>query len=149
VLAEVHVEDLPMPRARGRALVALCRALAAGDIPLDRSADRAEVRSRLLAVPGIGPWTADYVALRALGDPDVFLASDLGVRAALRSLGRLPDAGGPAGGAEAATLADRWRPWRSYAQMHLWHSLDPDPDIDPHPVPDRSGAAPRPAGGRH
>jgi AraC family transcriptional regulator of adaptative response / DNA-3-methyladenine glycosylase II len=116
VLAEVDVEDLPMPRARGRALVALCRALASGDIPLDRSADRAEVRSRLLAVPGIGPWTADYVAMRALGDPDVFLPTDVGVRRALQGLGDDPGAG------EAASRA--WRPWRSYGLMHLWSTLD-------------------------
>src|SRR4051794_22678376 len=116
VLAEVDVEDLPMPRARGRALIALCRALAAGDIPLDRSADRAEVRSRLLALPGIGPWTADYVAMRALGDPDVFLTTDVGVRRALRALGDDPDAGD--------TTSRAWRPWRSYGLMHLWSPLD-------------------------
>jgi AraC family transcriptional regulator of adaptative response / DNA-3-methyladenine glycosylase II len=145
VLAGLSPEDLPMPRARGRALVGLCAAIAAAGVPLDRGADRRDVRAALLALPGVGPWTADYVALRALGDPDVFMASDLGVRAALRSLGHLPAPRGGAGAAAAAALAERWRPWRSYAQMLLWHSLDPDPD----PVPDGSGVAPRPAGGRH
>ena len=111
-LAGVDPETLPMPRARGRALVALCAALAAGDIPLDRSADRADVRRALLAVPGIGPWTAGYVALRALGDPDVFLPTDVGVRNGLRALGEDP--------ARAETLGEAWRPWRSYALMHLW-----------------------------
>ena len=72
-----------MPRSRGRALVALAAALAAGDVALDRSADRDDVPGPLLALPGIGPWTADYVAMRALGDPDVFLPTDLGVRNAL------------------------------------------------------------------
>ena len=79
-LAGLDPETLPMPRSRGRALVALCAAIAAGDIPLDRSLPRSEVRRRLLEVPGVGPWTADYIRLRALGDPDVFLPTDVGVR---------------------------------------------------------------------
>ena len=120
VLGAVDPKELPMPRARARALVGMCAALAAGDIPLDRSADRAEVRARMLALPGIGPWTADYVAMRALGDPDVFLATDVGVRRALAGLGEDP--------ATAARLSQRWRPWRSYGLMHLWSTLRlPDP----------------------
>ena len=114
-LAGLDPECLPMPRARGRALVVLCRALAAGKIRLDRGADRDAVRESLLGIPGIGPWTADYVALRALGHPDVFLPTDIGVRDALRGLGRDP--------AEATRLAAGWSPWRSYAQLHLWHTL--------------------------
>jgi AraC family transcriptional regulator of adaptative response / DNA-3-methyladenine glycosylase II len=117
VLAELDPETLPMPRARGRALVGLCRALADDDVRLDRGADRDDVRIGLLAIPGVGPWTADYVALRALGHPDVFLPTDIGVRDALRLLGRDP--------ADAAGLADGWRPWRSYAQLHLWQTLTP------------------------
>jgi AraC family transcriptional regulator, regulatory protein of adaptative response / DNA-3-methyladenine glycosylase II len=115
VLADVDPAQLPMPRARGRALNALCTALAGGDVALDRSADRADVRRLLLALPGIGPWTADYIAMRALGDPDVFLPTDVGVRHALTRLGQDPKA--------ADALAHRWRPWRSYALMHLWASL--------------------------
>ncbi len=112
-LAAVDPADLPMPRSRGRALVALCRALAEDALALDRSLERDEVRRRLVALPGIGPWTADYVAMRALGDPDVFLPTDLGAR---RALGALGD----------TTPADpsQWSPWRSYALMHLWTSLD-------------------------
>ena len=64
--------------------------------------------------PGIGPWTADYIALRALGHPDVFLPTDIGIRDALTGLGQDP--------ARAADLAERWRPWRSYAQLHLWQT---------------------------
>ena len=105
-----------MPRARGRALVRLCRALADGEVVLDRGADRAEVRAGLLALPGIGPWTADYISMRALGDPDVFLPTDIGVRRALAGLGHSPD--------DATELSKRWRPWRSYALMHLWSTLD-------------------------
>jgi AraC family transcriptional regulator of adaptative response / DNA-3-methyladenine glycosylase II len=117
-LAALDPEQLPMPRARGRALTGLCAALAAGDIALDRGADRDDVRRRLLSLPGIGPWTADYVALRALGHPDVFLPTDLGIRDALLAAGRDP--------ATAAEQAEEWRPWRSYAQLHLWHSLTPE-----------------------
>ena len=116
VLAGLDPESLPMPRARGRALTGLTAALAAGDVVLDRGADRDAVRQALLALPGIGPWTAGYVALRALGDPDVFLPTDLGIRDALLRLGQDPRG--------AAELAEGWRPWRSYAQLHLWHSLD-------------------------
>jgi AraC family transcriptional regulator of adaptative response / DNA-3-methyladenine glycosylase II len=116
-LASLDPEDLPMPRSRGRALVALCRALAEGDVVLDRGAGRDETRQALLAIPGIGPWTADYIALRALGDPDVFLPADIGTRDALVGLGRDPST--------AVGLAEAWRPWRSYAQVHLWRTLSP------------------------
>ena len=88
---------------------------------LDRGADRVDVRARLLALPGIGPWTADYVAMRALGDPDVFLPTDVGVRRALAGLGLPGDA------ASAQELSRRWRPWRSYGLMHLWSTLDLPP----------------------
>jgi AraC family transcriptional regulator, regulatory protein of adaptative response / DNA-3-methyladenine glycosylase II len=116
-LAALAPEDLPMPRARGRALIALCTALASGELALDRGPDRDDVRRRLLAIPGIGPWTADYIALRALGHPDVFLPTDVGIRDALAGLGHDPSA--------AAQLAEAWAPWRSYAQLHLWQTLTP------------------------
>ena len=81
---------------------------------LDPGVDRDEAKRQLLDVPGIGPWTASYVALRALGDPDVFPAEDLGL---LRSAARL---GLPTTPRELAAHAERWRPWRSYATHHLW-----------------------------
>ena len=80
----------------------------------------------LLALPGIGPWTADYVAMRALAHPDVFLPTDVGVRTALTRLGADP--------AEAIVGSDRWRPWRSYALLHLWQTLMP-PTPEPAPQP--------------
>ena len=113
-IAGLDPATLPMPRARGRALVALGAALAGGDVALDRGPDRDDVRRRLLALPGIGPWTADYVAMRALGHPDVFLPTDVGVRHALTRLGHAPTQDDGA-----------WRPWRSYALMHLWNTLMP------------------------
>ena len=117
-LATLDPERLPMPRARGRALVGLCAALADGSIALDRGTDRDDVRRRLLGLPGIGPWTADYVAMRALANPDVFLPTDIGVRNALTGLGLDP---------ALARSSDAWRPWRSYALMHLWNTLMPTP----------------------
>jgi AraC family transcriptional regulator of adaptative response / DNA-3-methyladenine glycosylase II len=118
-LASVDPAAIAMPRARGRALVAVMAALVDGTVVLDRSADRADVRAALLALPGIGPWTADYIALRALGDPDVFLPTDLGVRHAGAALG-LDEA-------DVSVRAERWRPWRSYALLHLWSSLGDQP----------------------
>ena len=115
-LAAVDPAELPLTRTRSRSLVALAAAVAEGQLVLDRGADRADVRRRLLELPGIGSWTADYIMLRALGDPDVFLPTDLGVRV---GLGRLNIGGDPARGAEP------WRPWRSYALMHVWAAAAP------------------------
>jgi len=118
-LAEVDPERLAMPRARRRALLGLVRALASGELTLDAGADRANARRRLLALPGIGPWTTEYIAMRAMRDPDAFLPSDLGVRHALERLGV---DGGPVA---AQAVAERWRPYRAYALQHLWASLSP------------------------
>jgi AraC family transcriptional regulator of adaptative response / DNA-3-methyladenine glycosylase II len=109
--------DFAMPASRARALIHACEQLAAGRIVIDAGSDRDEISQQLESLPGIGPWTANYVALRALGDPDVFLPTDVGVRNALRSVG--VDATPRA----AERLAESWRPWRSYALHHLWASL--------------------------
>jgi AraC family transcriptional regulator, regulatory protein of adaptative response / DNA-3-methyladenine glycosylase II len=115
-LADVDPLELPMPRARGRAVVAVAEALASGVVSLDPGADRDEVEARMLELPGIGPWTTAYLRMRALNDPDTFLPTDLGVRRGLEALGV---AGDPT---TARTLAESWRPWRSYAVHHLWNN---------------------------
>jgi AraC family transcriptional regulator of adaptative response / DNA-3-methyladenine glycosylase II len=93
---------LAMPESRRRTIRALAGALSGG-APVDPDA--------LLELPGIGPWTASYISMRALKDPDAFLPTDLGVRHALKRL----DA--------TAERAERWRPYRAYAVVHLWGSL--------------------------
>jgi AraC family transcriptional regulator of adaptative response / DNA-3-methyladenine glycosylase II len=113
-LAEATDASLAMPASRRRAIRALADALAREEVVLDPDADRHEVEDRLLALPGIGPWTASYISMRALRNPDAFLPSDLGVKHALDRLGldSRPAA------AEAASQA--WRPFRAYALQHLW-----------------------------
>lgn len=111
-VAAIDPDRLPMPGSRRRTLVELAGRCADGRIVLDPGVEREVVVEQLLAVPGIGPWTAGYVLLRGLGDPDVFLPTDLGVRHGLAALGLGPD------------RAQRWRPWRSYALHHLWN-IDP------------------------
>ncbi len=116
-LAAATREDFPMPSSRARTVIGLCAAVVSGAVRFDRDVPRVELERSLLALPGIGPWTVDYIALRARSDPDVFLPSDLGVRRALERLGL------PADPASAALMAEAWRPWRSYALLHLWASL--------------------------
>jgi len=106
-IAAMDPSALPMPASRARALLSLTAAIAAGDIVIDPGADRDGTEQSLRAVPGIGPWTASYVRMRGLGDPDVFLGLDLGVKKAIRSAGEPID-------------SDLWKPWRSYANFHLW-----------------------------
>jgi AraC family transcriptional regulator of adaptative response / DNA-3-methyladenine glycosylase II len=99
-------EHLAMPQSRRDTVLRLARALADGDLDLDPGVDREDARHRLAALKGIGPWTVETVAMRALGDPDAFLPTDLGVAQGLKALG--------------ATHTDTWRPWRAYAVQHLW-----------------------------
>ena len=116
-LADADPATLAMPVARRRALLGLTAALANDELVIDAGADRTQTRERLLALPGIGPWTAEYIAMRALRDPDAFLPSDLGVRHALEQLGQDSEP------ASITKLAERWRPYRAYAVQHLWASL--------------------------
>jgi AraC family transcriptional regulator, regulatory protein of adaptative response / DNA-3-methyladenine glycosylase II len=113
-LAAAAFDGLGMPASRGRTLVAVARAICDARLDLTAGVDGGTAREALLAIPGIGPWTAAYVAMRALGDPDALPASDLGLRRALGGHGGLASA------TEVERLASHWRPWRAYAVVHLW-----------------------------
>jgi AraC family transcriptional regulator, regulatory protein of adaptative response / DNA-3-methyladenine glycosylase II len=123
-LASARPEDLPMPRARATALVTLATAVASGDVALHPGADREQASTRLLGLPGIGPWAASYIRMRALSDPDAFLPTDAGVLRALKGLG----------GTVAAAAS--WRPWRSYAAHHLWALLEQQAHLGQRAHPD-------------
>ncbi len=110
---EDRIARIGMPGARARTLIALATAIRSGELRLERGADPDAVRNRMLALPGVGPWTASIVAMRALGAADAFPAGDLGV---LRALGVRSIR-------EAEARAEAWRPWRAYAAMHLWNLL--------------------------
>ncbi len=103
--------------SRARSILALARAVASREVVLEPCAAAEETAARLMQLPGIGAWTAEYIAMRALGWPDAFPSSDLGIRRALE--GRGPK--------EILSLAEAWRPWRAYAAMHLWKSLEVKP----------------------
>ena len=105
-VAVADLGGLGLTGGRVATLRTAAEAVAAGDIVLDPTADREQTRTRLAELPGVGPWTVDYVTMRALGDPDAFPATDLVVKRALD--GHSPQ------------RPDRWRPWRAYAAMHLW-----------------------------
>ncbi|TFV54213.1 DNA-3-methyladenine glycosylase 2 family protein [Mycobacterium sp. PS03-16] len=117
-LVEVDPAHLRMPASRRRTLTGLIGALADGDLVLDPGCDWTRARRDLLALPGVGPWTTEVIAMRGLGDPDAFPASDLGVLAAARGLG-LPDTP-----RDLEQSSERWRPWRAYVTQHLWTALD-------------------------
>jgi AraC family transcriptional regulator of adaptative response / DNA-3-methyladenine glycosylase II len=112
--------------ARAATLQRLAELVASGDLDLSGSADREATTERLLAIPGIGPWTAAYIAMRALRDPDAFPVGDLGVRLGFEALGL------PSAPADTLAYAERWRPWRSYAVMHLWNGAHRGRDVAPH-----------------
>lgn len=108
-LAGADPGAMAIPARRAATVVALARAVVEGRITLDPGADRDETERRLLELPGVGPWTAAYVKMRALGDPDVFLPGDVGLEKARSALR-----------AEPGPHAAAWKPWRSYAVAHLW-----------------------------
>ncbi len=114
------VGELALPRSRRESFTALAMALASGRIDLSVGSDWHEARVQLGALPGVGPWTVETIAMRALGDPDAFPATDLGLRAAAQQ------AGLPATPAALTGRATAWRPWRSYAVQYLWATTDHD-----------------------
>ncbi|MQA95990.1 MAG: helix-turn-helix domain-containing protein [Streptosporangiales bacterium] len=113
-IAADELDGLGLTGARRRTLRGLAEAVADGRVRLDGAAEPAEVSAALTALAGIGPWTASYVALRALRDPDAFPIDDLGLKKAMERLG------------VARGDVERWRPWRAYAAQHLW-TLPPEP----------------------
>ncbi|GFH39067.1 DNA-3-methyladenine glycosylase 2 family protein [Streptomyces pacificus] len=117
-LAAVDPERLAFPRSRRTALTTLFGALAGGRIRLGPGSDWDEARARLSELPGLGPWTVEVIAMRALGDPDAFLPTDLGVRHAAAGLGL------PSTPAALTARAAAWRPWRAYAVQYLWATGD-------------------------
>ncbi|WP_262851732.1 DNA-3-methyladenine glycosylase 2 family protein [Mumia quercus] len=118
-LAAVDPAGLGMPRSRGTTVVGVSDAVAVGKLDVSASADRAALRCDLVALRGIGPWTADYVLMRATRDPDVMLATDLVIRRRLDARGLAP--------ARTHDPTTAWSPWRSYAAMHLWNLADTPP----------------------
>jgi AraC family transcriptional regulator of adaptative response / DNA-3-methyladenine glycosylase II len=116
LIAEHGSEVLRGPASRIRTIVGAAEAVVAGDLRVDVETPAAELRERLLALPGIGPWTAGYLAMRALGNPDILLAGDLVVRRSAAALGL------PGDDAGLARRGAGWAPWRSYATLHLWRA---------------------------
>ena len=116
-LAEADDDVLAMPERRKATLRGVSAAARDGLVDLDAGADRERTRRNLLALPGIGPWTVEYVAMRALGDPDAFPAGDLGVLHGLRALGVEADA------REAERRSQAWRPFRAYTVIYLWGAV--------------------------
>ncbi|MFD5750761.1 AlkA N-terminal domain-containing protein [Streptomyces sp. NPDC127033] len=117
-LAALDPEALALPRTRRTTLTTLVAALADGTLRLGADSDWEEARARLTALPGFGPWTVEAILMRALGDPDAFLPTDLGIRRAAAGLGL------PSTPAALTARATAWRPWRAYAVQYLWATED-------------------------
>jgi AraC family transcriptional regulator of adaptative response / DNA-3-methyladenine glycosylase II len=121
-LAEADLRLIGITEARAKTIRALASSIACGQLEIDDSKGLDETISRLRAIPGIGDWTANYIAMRALGETDAFPSDDLGLRRALANGKNLVSV------RELTKIADEWRPWRAYAAMHLWASLAGDAD---------------------
>lgn len=119
-LAEINAADLAFPKSRQQTFISLVTGLADGRVVIGPGCDWNRAREQLLALPGIGPWTAEMIAMRGLGDPDAFPVTDLGVRLAANTLGLADD------GRSLLAHSARWRPWRAYATQHMWTALEHD-----------------------
>ncbi|MEU9191748.1 DNA-3-methyladenine glycosylase 2 family protein [Streptomyces hundungensis] len=113
-LAELDPQNLALPRSRRTTLTTLVAALADGTLRLGLDSDWDRARAQLMELPGFGPWTVEAIVMRALGDPDAFLPTDLGMRRAAQNLGL------PSTPAALTARAAAWRPWRAYAVQYLW-----------------------------
>jgi 3-methyladenine DNA glycosylase/8-oxoguanine DNA glycosylase len=113
-LVDANLESIGLPRARAHTIRNLAREVADGTLQLDASQGLNDIVERLCKLPGLGGWTAQYIAMRAFGEPDAFPSSDLGLRKAAGN------GHGPVSAAKLERMAQRWRPWRAYAAMALW-----------------------------
>ena len=121
-LAQADVAQIGLPQRRAEAIRELSRRVHRGGLRLSWGECPVEAQKRLVEIPGIGGWTAGYIAMRGLGQRDIFLPSDLGVRRALADAsGNLPSP------REATRHADAWRPWRAYAMLYLWTGAESSP----------------------
>jgi AraC family transcriptional regulator of adaptative response / DNA-3-methyladenine glycosylase II len=121
-IAQENLATLGMPGARANAVTSLAQAIVADPAIFSRGANLEDAIVKLRSLPGIGEWTAQYIAMRELREPDAFPAADVGLlRALADSNGRRPSP------AELLARAERWRPWRAYAALHLWAAGVPHP----------------------
>jgi AraC family transcriptional regulator of adaptative response / DNA-3-methyladenine glycosylase II len=115
-LAEHGSEALRGPASRISTIIGVAEALASGELTLDLATPVDEFTANLVRLPGVGPWTAGYLAMRVLGSPDVLLTSDLVIVQSAAALGL------PSSAKALAAHGQRWAPWRSYASLHLWRA---------------------------
>src|SRR5690606_27937454 len=121
-VAGAATDRLRLPARSVGAVATAARAMADGALALDVGQDPAELRAALLALPGVGPWTAGYVSMRVLGDPDAWLDGDVALEAGARAVGIIDDRPRAAATRLLTTRAAEWAPWRSYAVIHLWRA---------------------------
>ena len=117
VLSRARLASIGLTTARAQALQDVARAAHKGTLALEDVTDTEAIRAQLQAIRGVGEWTVEYIAMRALREPDAFPASDLGLRYALSENGE------PAAPAAVREQAEAWRPWRGYAALYLWKEL--------------------------